>query len=254
MRPRGAIFDVDGVLVDSPHERAWRESLVELLKTSWRDTGVKPATARDEFSTDFYEAEVAGKPREDGAKAALRHFGIADPDGSRLKQYCDDKQSLLVSLIKRHEFNVFDDAIRLLLSLKSEELLIAAASSSRNATALMRAIRVDEVCAKDQLTYDFVHPGLTLEGILDADVSGWHSGPGKPNPGIFLAAADKLGLPPERCVVVEDAVAGVEAAKAGHMACVAISRHGDPTPLRSAGADIVVTDLTQVDVPQLLAA
>jgi beta-phosphoglucomutase len=251
---RAAIFDVDGVLVDSPHERAWRETLVKLLATDWHASGVQATSASDAFSAAFYEAQVAGKPREEGGRAVLTHFGIADPDGRRLREYCESKQALLLSLIRRREFEVYDDAIRLLLALKNEQLLVAAASSSRNATALMAGIRVDELCAKDGLSYAFVHPGMTLGDTLDADVSGWHSGPGKPSPGIFLAAADRLSVAPERCVVVEDAVAGVVAAKAGRMACVAVSRHGDPAPLRSAGADVVVTDLTQVDVPRLLAA
>ena len=74
MRFQGAIFDVDGVLVDSPHERAWRESLQRLMEVAWTDLAGVTGYMPEKFTTEVYQAHVAGKPREAGARAALEYF------------------------------------------------------------------------------------------------------------------------------------------------------------------------------------
>jgi beta-phosphoglucomutase len=78
---------------------------------------------------------------------------------------------------------------------------------------------------------------------------------GKPDPEVFLTAAAKLGAQPRRCVVFEDAVAGVQAAKAGGMCCVAVTfvGHHPADKLRAAGAEIVVASLAEVSVEQVAA-
>lgn len=87
--------------------------------------------------------------------------------------------------------------------------------------------------------------------IFDADVTGRDFPRGKPDPMIFLAAAEGLALPPERCVVVEDALSGVRAAKAGGMAAVGVARKGGGEVLCEAGADLAVSSLDEVDVDAL---
>ena len=70
----GAIFDVDGVLVDSPHERAWRDTLRELMETRWADVRAGTTYAPGRFTPELYQQVVAGKPRMSGARAALEYF------------------------------------------------------------------------------------------------------------------------------------------------------------------------------------
>ena len=104
MRFNGAIFDVDGVLVDSPHERAWRESLQRLMTVAWTDLANVTGYTPEKFTTEVYQTYVAGKPREAGARAALEHFGIPDPDGTRVAEYMAVKQADLIALIEHKEY------------------------------------------------------------------------------------------------------------------------------------------------------
>ena len=77
---RAAIFDVDGVLVDSPHEKAWRESLRELMQGDWRDTRERTTWSPDAFTPQVYQTQVSGKPRTSGARAVLDYFHVPDDD------------------------------------------------------------------------------------------------------------------------------------------------------------------------------
>ena len=129
---------------------------------------------------------------------------------------------------------------------------IAAASSSKNATRLLGQIRLDAFADREGLRYDFVRPGITLLDIFDADVSGRDfAHGGKPHPDIFLTAAQELGVPADRCFAVEDAVSGVEAAKAADMAVIGLARAGEADALAAADADIIVSTLDEVDLPAL---
>jgi len=248
MRFQGAIFDIDGVLVDSPHERAWREALERLMGVAWADLAGKTRYAPDRFTSELYHAAIAGKPREAGARAALEYFAIPDPDGRRLQEYCAVKQADLIALIERGEFVPFDDAVRFLLRLKAAGLRIAAASSSKNADSFLRKVPLKRFVE----SFPIVGPSATLLDMFDVNVNGRDLARGKPDPEIFLAAAAALGLPPGDCVVVEDAPAGVQAAKAGGMACVAIARIGRPQALRDAGADWVVSSFDDLSIGALL--
>jgi beta-phosphoglucomutase-like phosphatase (HAD superfamily) len=248
MRFTGAIFDVDGVLVDSPHERAWRESLERLMTVAWADLAGKTRYAPELFTSQFYQTYVSGKPREAGARAALEQFGIPDPDGRRLQEYCAVKQADLIALIERGEFVAFADAVRFLLHLKAAGVRIAAASSSKNADLFLRKVALAPFAADLPVG---AH-ATTLLDMFDANVNGRDVGRGKPDPAIFLAAAAELGLPPAACVVVEDAPAGVQAAKAGGMACVAVARRGDAQALRAVGADWVVESFDQLPASAVL--
>jgi beta-phosphoglucomutase-like phosphatase (HAD superfamily) len=93
--------------------------------------------------------------------------------------------------------------------------------------------------------------GQGLLSIFSADLSGCEVRKGKPDPELFLLSAGALGISPSECVVVEDAPAGIKAAKDGGMASVGIARLGDDDLLRDAGADLVVNSLDQVDVAAL---
>ena len=215
-----AIFDVDGVLVASPHERAWREALA-----GYAD----PAR----FTTAFYQANVAGKPRLAGARAALEALGVVDAT-ERAIGYAVKKQALIEQLIEAGQFKAFPDAVRLAAALRAAGLRLALASSSKNVAAMLRRLTAPG--------------GGTLFSIFDADLSGTDVPRGKPDPALFLLAARALNTPPTQCLVIEDAPAGIEAARAGGMASLGIARLSDEALLRAAAADLVVTSLDQVDV------
>ncbi|MDQ6949562.1 MAG: HAD-IA family hydrolase, partial [Actinomycetota bacterium] len=220
---RGAIFDVDGVLVDSPHERAWREALHELMDSEWRDIRDQTTYTPERFTPAIYQAVMAGKPRAAGARSALEYFGVPDAE-ARVEAYGERKQELVVKLIEAGQFHAFTDALRFVLAVKGAGIPLAVASSSKNAGLFLSRIRLDLFCAERGLPYQFVGDGLTLQRLFDADISGRDFPQGKPHPVIFLTAAKELGFPPETCFVVEDASSGVQAAKAGNMAALGVAR------------------------------
>jgi beta-phosphoglucomutase len=247
---RGAVFDVDGVLVDSPHERAWRETLRELMEGEWRDLRPRTGYAPERFTSQVYQEFVAGKPRMSGARAIMEHFGV--PDAAAMAEvFAERKQRRVIELARDGEFHAFPDALRFVLAVRAAGIRIAAASSSKNAGLFLRAIRLDTFAAEDGLDYDFLRPGVTLLDFVDADTSGREFSRGKPHPEIFLTAAAELGLAPQSCFVVEDAVSGVAASRAGGMAALAVARSDDEELLAAAAADLVVTSLEDVDVAAL---
>lgn len=219
------IFDVDGVLLASPHERAWREALAGLAE-------------QDRFTTAMYQAEVAGKPRLDGARAALEALGVADA-GRQAATYGERKQKRLEELIRAGSVRAFPDALRFVQSVQALGWPMAVASSSKNANQMMRAIRLDS--------------GQSLLDVFGANVCGRDLRKGKPDPEIFLLAAAELGVAPANCFVVEDAPSGIEAARAGGMTALGVARLGDEAGLLAAGTDLVVTSLDDVAIDELAA-
>jgi HAD superfamily hydrolase (TIGR01509 family) len=219
------IFDVDGVLLESPHEQAWRDAL--------------PGFAEPErFTTALYQAHVAGKPRLMGALAALQALGVPDAE-QRAAAYAERKQRRLLDLIGHGTAAAYPDGLRFLEALAALHWPLAAASSSKNANAMMRAIRLPS--------------GKPLLVAFAANVCGREVPAGKPDPALFRLAAAELGVEPARCLVVEDAPAGIAAAVAGGMGALGIARHGDRAGLQAEGADLVVTSLDDVAVDELTA-
>jgi beta-phosphoglucomutase len=219
-----AIFDVDGVLLASPHERAWREALTGLAE---------PAR----FTTAMYQAHVAGKPRLSGALAALEALGVPDAE-KKAVAYAERKQKQLEELIHAGNVAAFPDALRFVQAVAALGWPMAVASSSKNANPMMRQIRLDS--------------GQSLLDIFKANVCGRDLRQGKPNPEIFLLAAAELRIAPACCFVAEDAPAGIEAAKAGGMTGLGVARLGDEVGLRAARADLVVTSLDDVAIDELV--
>ena len=233
MTIKGFIIDVDGVLVDSPLERAWGDTLRRLMETEWADLRATSAWTPTAYTSEVYQDHVSGRARAEGARDLLGYFGIADPDGSRTERLCELKQKMILELIAAGEFEAYGDALRFLTNAKNAGGLLAAASSSKNANAMLGVVKADPT-------------GPPLLKLFDANVCGQDFKPGKPHPGIFLAAAKVLGLEPAQCVVIEDATSGVKAAKAAGAACIGVARLNNCDDLRQAGADWVVTSLDQV--------
>jgi beta-phosphoglucomutase len=218
-----AIFDVDGVLLASPHERAWREAL-----KGFADPG--------RFTTAMYEAHVAGKPRLSGARAALEALGVQDA-AHQAATYAERKQKVFEELIHAGSVAAFADALRFVQAVGALGWPMAVASSSKNANEMMRPIRLG-----------------ACRSLLDAfsvNVCGREVRQGKPNPEIFLLAAEGLRVAPAHCFVVEDAPAGIEAARAGRMTALGVARLRDVALLREAGADLVVTSLDEIVIDEL---
>lgn len=217
------IFDVDGVLLASPHERAWREALHGFAEPG-------------RFTTAMYQAHVAGKPRLVGARAALEALGVPDA-GRQATAYAERKQARLEELIDAGGVAAFPDALRFVQAVGALGWPMAVASSSNNANQMLRSIHLDS--------------GRSLLDVFSVNVCGRDLRQGKPNPEIFLLAAAELRISPEHCFVIEDAPAGIEAARSGSMTALGVARLGDEASLRAAGADLVVTSLDEIAIGEL---
>src|SRR5262249_38542778 len=180
----------------------------------------------------------------EGALAALEYFPLPESK-ARVEPYAERKQEVVLQYIADGEFTAFPDALRFVLAVRATGIAMAAASSSKNADTMLRQVRLDTFAAEHSLDYDFLRPGLNLQEIFDVDLSGRDFAHGKPDPEIFLDAAAELHLPPVDCFVVEDAVAGVQAAKAGQMAALGVARADDAALLAAADADLVVSTLDE---------
>lgn len=196
-----AIFDIDGVLVDSPHERAWGETLNRLMSTRWADIASYTRYKPERYTTEVYQQVVSGKPRQEGAAALLQYFGIPDPDGRRTQELCDLKQQMIVELIERGQFTAFEDGLRFILALKAKGMRLAAASSSKNANRMLERVSLRPFCERQRLQLPFVTSETRLIDLFDANVCGRDFAQGKPHPEIFLTAAALLNVPPRtmRC-------------------------------------------------------
>ena len=223
-RLTAAIFDVDGVLLASPHEQAWRDALTGLAE---------PAR----FTTAMYQATVAGKPRMAGALAALLALGVADA-AAQVDAYAARKQARLEALIADGHVAAFPDALRFVAAVSALGWPMAVASSSKNAVAMLRQVRLAD--------------GRELLPLFSVNVCGRDLRHGKPDPEIFQIAAKELRMMPGHCFVAEDAPAGIQAARAGGMAALGVARLHDEAGLRAAHADLVVMSLDDVSIDALL--
>jgi beta-phosphoglucomutase len=246
----GAIFDVDGVLVDSPHETAWRDALRELMESQWSDISGDTTWTAERFTPQIYQQVMSGKPRMSGARAALDYFEVPDAE-TRVEAYAERKQRMVIELIEAGEFTAYPDALRFIIAVKDAGIRVAAASSSKNAGLFLRKIRLDTFAEEHGITSESLRPGLSLLEFFDADVSGRDFAEGKPHPEMFLTAAEELAIPPEQNFVIEDADVGVQAAKAGNMTALGLARADDTELLAGAGADLVVPSLDDVDLAAL---
>ena len=208
---KGAIFDLDGVIVNTVplHFKAWKRMFEEYGKT---------------FTFQDYKEKVDGIPRMDGARAIL-----TDLDEAELDKAATRKQGYYLEQVDKGEVDIYESTVKLVKELKEKSIKVAAASSSRNCRYILEKAR--------------------LIDLFDAVIGGGDFKVGKPAPDIFLLAASKINLPPAECIVFEDAKLGVEAAKNGKMLCIGIAREGHRELLEK--ADIIVEDLREIDYKKL---
>jgi phosphoglycolate phosphatase-like HAD superfamily hydrolase len=120
----GAIFDVDGVLVDSPHETAWRDALRELMESQWSDISGDTTWTAERFTPQIYQQVMSGKPRMSGARAALDYFEVPDAE-TRVEVYAERKQAMVIELIEAGEFTAYPDALRFIIAVKERRPVLA---------------------------------------------------------------------------------------------------------------------------------
>jgi beta-phosphoglucomutase family hydrolase len=235
---RACLFDLDGVLTDtaSVHAAAWKQMFDDYLKAR-ADRDGTPFVPFD-VKAD-YGPYVDGKPRLAGTDAFLRSRGIVlpaggpgdDPDAETVHALATRKNDLVQEKIKTVGVDVYPGSVRYVQAIKEAGLAAAVVSSSANAEQVLEVAglaplidhRVDGVTARER------------------DLAG------KPAPDTFLAAAADLGVAKEEAAVFEDALAGVEAGRAGGFGVViGVDRLGHADALRIHGADIVVADLSEL--------
>jgi alpha,alpha-trehalase len=224
------VFDLDGVITDTAavHARAWRRLFDEYLPT--RPT--RPGEDLRPFTDEDYRRYVDGKPRYDGVRSFLASRGIVLPT-EQVRALGDRKDGYFSESLHRDGVRVFDGTVALVRQLAVAGIARAVISASRHCA---------EVLAVAGLTDLFE---VRVDGVV-ADELGL---PGKPDPAVFLLAAHRLGVAPRRTVVVEDALAGVEAGRAGGFGIViGVDRTGHAADLYAHGADRVVADLAEVTV------
>lgn len=237
------IFDLDGVITQTAtlHARAWKQTFDEYFTQCKQQKGkIYPP-----FDLDAdYRRYVDGKPRHEGARSFLTARGIDVPEGDPTDGVEAEtvhglgrrKDALFMERMRREGVEVFASTIELIRALREHGVKTAVVTSSRNGREVLRTAGIEDM-------FD-----VRLDGI-DAEVLKLA---GKPNPAPFLKCAELLGVPPGQTVVVEDAVAGVEAGRGGGFGLVVgVDRGGNRDALAVHGADVVVADLGEVSVADL---
>ncbi|QXJ26964.1 beta-phosphoglucomutase family hydrolase [Actinomadura graeca] len=237
---QACLFDLDGVLTDTAavHAAAWKEMFDGFLREGSERTG-EPFVPFDPVKD--YGSYVDGKKREDGTRSFLQSRGIGLPEGSpddppgkeTVRGLGNRKNALVLRFIKEKGVTVFDGSVDYVREVRKAGLKTAVVSSSANTVQVLETA------------------GIT--GLFDARVDGVVAAernlPGKPAPDMFLAGAREVGVPAERAVVFEDALAGVEAGRAGGFAFVVGVNRVDAAhaaALSEHGADVVVADLSEL--------
>ena len=246
----GFIWDIDGVVLDSPHEE------------SWRLTGQNEPWNIEDLTTDFYFTHVASRPRYEGARKILELLGVyerldarTDEDKRRLmERYASEKDSLIKQMIARGEFKLFEDAVTLLLRARRAGVLQAAASASKNASTMLRNVSRSRVLSGVGDDFGAMSDGDSLYSVFDFDGCGVEF---DSKVGILRYAAEGLQKlvdgAIERFCVFEDAPSGLEAARLLGYHAVGVFRIGELKALEETGADIVTDDLRRVSLEDLLA-
>lgn len=235
---QACLFDLDGVITRTAvvHAAAWKETFDEFLRE--RDgAGFRPFDAVADYS-QF----VDGLPRADGVRAFLASRGIKLPEGApddppdsdTVQGLGNRKNERLLKRIKAGGVEAYDGSLRYIRAVRAAGLSTAVVSSSTNCRDILKAIDAESL-------FD-----TRVDGVVAAE----RGLPGKPDPAPFLAAAQDLGVEASAAAVFEDALAGMEAGRAGHFGyVVGVDRVGQADALRAHGGDTVVTDLADLADP-----
>lgn len=232
------VFDMDGVVTRtaSVHAAAWKQLFDDYLRERAAETGGDWTP----FDPDAdYRVYVDGKPRYDGVRSFLASRGIElpegspddDPDQETVAGLGNRKNAYFVKELERSGVRPYESTVYLIRCLQELGVGTAIISASKNLERVLTAAGLVDLFAEK------------VDGLVAAELGL----PGKPQPDVFFEGARRLGATPERSVVVEDAISGVEAGRRGDFALViGVDRTGHPQELAAAGADIVVDDLDKV--------
>jgi beta-phosphoglucomutase family hydrolase len=234
---RACLFDLDGVLTDtaSVHRRAWQETFDAFLRTRASREGIPFVP----FEREDYARYVDGRARLDGVRSFLASRGIRLPEGRRdespgaetVAGIGNRKNALVLELMRRDGIRLYEGSARFVRAARDAGLRRAVVSASANCREVLEAAGIADL----------------FEARVDGLVAERESLRGKPAPDTFLAAAGLLEVPPEHAAVFEDALAGVDAGRAGGFGfVVGVDRAGQAAALRAHGADVVVSDLGEL--------
>lgn len=206
---QAVLFDLDGVIVftDTYHYRAWKRLSDE---KGWK------------FDEEINH-ELRGVSRLESLSIILKHNNIS-LDPGELRHLAELKNTYYVESLKEiGKRDIFPGSIRFIKHLRDRGIRTALCSSSKNA--------------------QYVTDKLKISDLFDAFVTGWDITKTKPDPQIFLLAAERLNISPRLCVVFEDAASGIEAAKAAGMKVIGVGQSGNLEK-----ADKVITDYDKVSL------
>ena len=232
------LFDLDGVLTKTAvvHDKAWKQMFDAFLKHH--------AAARGEEFVPFdpdsdYNEYVDGKPRYDGVRSFLESRHIELPEGKAddppsVETICglgNRKNELVLRLIEADGVEPYAGSVAFVKAAREAGLRRAVVSSSANCQEVLEAAGIADL----------------FERRIDGKVADEKQLQGKPAPDTYLAGAEALGVEPAAACVFEDAVAGVEAGRAGNFGhVVGVDRVHHAAALREHGADVVVADLAEL--------
>jgi len=225
------LFDLDGVLTPTAtvHEQAWQELFEGYLASQPEVAGYR--------ESDYFD-HIDGKPRFDGVRDFLASRGIVLPEGPTdddpthaTVQGLGNRKNQIFNDIVSSGVEPFEGSVRFIEAALAQGLKVAVVSSSRNAPAVLEAAGLSD----------------RFRVVVDGVVAAAEGLPGKPSPATYDYAARLLDLPSEECVVVEDAVSGVQAGHAGSFhSVIGVDRGAGRQTLLDAGATMVVSDLEEL--------
>jgi beta-phosphoglucomutase family hydrolase len=222
------LFDLDGVITQTAklHSAAWKQMFDEYLRERAERTG----ESFEEFTPEDYDRYVDGRPRLDGVRTFLEARGI-EHDEELVRRLGDHKNDLVLRLIREQGADVYESSIEFVKKAQEQGLRRAVVSSSANTHEVLSSVGIENL----------------FEAVVDGIVAEREGLPGKPAPDTFLEGARQLGVEPAHAAVFEDALAGVEAGRAGDFGCVVgVDRTGQAEELSRRGADVVVSDLSEL--------
>ncbi len=232
------IFDLDGVITKTAqtHSAAWKKMFDDYLKKREQKYGESFVA----FTRSDYLNYVDGKPRYKGVASFLASRGIdldwgTPEDEAGKETVCglgNQKNNAFLEVLKKDGAEVFPSTVNLMKEMKAAGIPMGVASSSKNCKAVLEAVGLEHFFS------------ARVDGVVSVEL-GLN---GKPEPDIFTTACEKMGVSPANSIVVEDAVSGVQAGAKGNFGLtLGIAREDNAEELRQNGADVVVSDLEEIN-------